>query len=104
MARLILDKSDPGYRFWHPKHVQMSHARLSNAIWFGYCEILVFPVTPLEVDKSENFFGWLLAGTVEDVRKVHGSTGVCSKLLHVFATITQLSAEFSEVRYCCFIR
>ncbi len=96
-ARLILDNSDPGYRYYNPVNVQTSNARISNANMVAYVEIIAQPVTPLKFDETDSTFGWLLEGTEVEARKIHGATGVSPKLLHAYAQITRLAARMNEV-------
>ncbi|KFY16397.1 hypothetical protein V492_01382 [Pseudogymnoascus sp. VKM F-4246] len=96
LAKSILDHSDPGYRYWKATNVQSSTARLANANWTAFACILAQPVTPLKREEDDNSFSWLLEGTEREVRKIHGSTGLCPKLLHTFAQITHLSTRIME--------
>ena len=41
-------------------------------------------------------YGWLLEGTKLEVHRIHGMTGLCSKLLHIFAQITHLVARLQK--------
>ncbi|KFY34675.1 hypothetical protein V494_06556 [Pseudogymnoascus sp. VKM F-4513 (FW-928)] len=96
LAKSILDHSDPGYRYWKATNMQSSTARLANANWTALSCILAQPVTPLKREEDDNSFSWLLEGTERGVRKIHGSTGLCPKLLHTFAQITHLSTRIME--------
>ncbi|KAE9378263.1 hypothetical protein N431DRAFT_461797 [Stipitochalara longipes BDJ] len=96
VARRILDASDPGYRYYNPENVQASNARISNANWIAYVDIIAQPVMPLEIDQTDSTYGWLLEGTETEVRKIHGATGVCPKLLHTYAQITRFAARMNE--------
>ncbi|KAK4449072.1 fungal-specific transcription factor domain-containing protein [Podospora aff. communis PSN243] len=91
-ARVILDRADPGYRYWKPQNVQSSVARVGNANWVAYTEICAQPVAPLAAEHTTNLFPWLLQGSKEEVHKIQGVTGVCPKLLHIFSQITHLAA------------
>ena len=96
-TRLILDYSDPGYRYWRPRNVQSSLARIGNANWIAYTDICAQPVTPLSEESTQSLFSWLLEGSKHDVHKIQGVTGVCSKLLHMFWQITHLAALLKKV-------
>jgi hypothetical protein len=96
-ARLILDRADPGYRYWKPENVQSSPARIGNANWVAYTEICAQPVAPLLEEHTQNLFPWLLEGSKEAVHKIHGVTGVCPKLLHLFSQVTHLAALLKKV-------
>lgn len=98
LAAKILDVTDPGYRYYKPNNVQVTAARISNTITVGRVAILALPFTPLDLsntDKSQ--YGWLLYGTGEEVRRIHGACGFSQKLLHTFAQITHLSAKMAAV-------
>ena len=99
MARLILDKIDPGERYWKQSNVQSSQARISNANMVAYVDICAHPVTPLKFDEEGRTYTWLLSGTESDSRRIHGGTGLCPKLLHMFGQITHFCALAVEVCY-----
>jgi hypothetical protein len=98
-AKLILDHSDPGYRYWKPENVQSSGARVSNANRVAYVNILAQPVTALKAEDTDKLYPWLLEGTAREVRKIHGGTGVSPKLLHTYAQITHFAARMVEVSW-----
>ncbi|KAK5659444.1 hypothetical protein OQA88_645 [Cercophora sp. LCS_1] len=95
-ARMILDRSDPGYRYYKSENVQCSRARRGNANWIAYTDICAQPVTPLTEENTQNLYSWLLAGSREQVHEIQDMTGVCSKLLHVFSQITHLAALMKQ--------
>ncbi|OQV03217.1 Fungal specific transcription factor domain-containing protein isoform 4 [Cladophialophora immunda] len=95
-AKAILDDTDPGYRYWHPENVQVTSTRRSNANMCAYAEICALPITELCIADIDKLYPWLLGGSEEDVREIHGGTGVCPKILHIYAQITQLSARIME--------
>ena len=101
-AKLILDNSDPGYRYWKAENVQSGNARVSCGNKVASYDIFSQTVMPLEEEESKASYSWLLAGTERDVRKIHGLTGLSSKLLHTFAQITHLAAQMQEVRFLAF--
>lgn len=96
IAKQILDASDPGYRYWKPENVQTSNARHSLSNWLAYANILAEPVTSLSHYGLGKIYPWLLEGTPENIRKIHGGTGVSPKLLHTFAQITHLAARLDR--------
>ncbi|KAH0559375.1 hypothetical protein GP486_004109 [Trichoglossum hirsutum] len=98
IAKSILDSSDPGYRYWNPVNVQSTSARVSNANRVAYVDILAQPVTPLKIEDTDRLYSWLLTGTEKEIRKIHGGTGLCPKLLHILAQITHFSARMREVK------
>ncbi|KAL8714149.1 MAG: hypothetical protein Q9220_001877 [cf. Caloplaca sp. 1 TL-2023] len=95
-AKKILDNSDPGYRYWKPGNVQSSNARLSNGSLIALYDITSQPMMPLEAAEEKCPYSWLLEGTEKDVRKIHGLTGMSSKLLHSYAQITHLAARLKQ--------
>ena len=97
MAKIILDRTDPGYRYWKARNVQTSRARDALANRIAFMSILAQPVSPLEADHSRRFYGWLLEGTEEETRSVRAGTGLCPKLLHTFAQVTHIAARILEV-------
>ncbi|KAK4185040.1 fungal-specific transcription factor domain-containing protein [Podospora australis] len=108
-GRLVLDQSDPGYRYWKNQNVQCTPARTGNANWIAYTDICAQPVTPLSEENAGNRYSWLLAGSEKDVHRIQGITGLCPKLLHIFSQITHLAALLSknpdgEVVRCAAIR
>lgn len=65
----------------------------------GRFAIFGLPFTPLDIENTKDKkFGWLLYGTESEVRKIHGATGYCSKLLHIWSQITHLAAQHATVR------
>lgn len=97
LAKSILDNSDPGFRYWQPGNTQYSAARHGYANWIALACILGELVTPLASRGNPNAYGWLLAGTQKESWKIHGSTGLCPKLLHIISQITYLSVLVKEV-------
>jgi hypothetical protein len=105
IAKTILDASDPGYRYWKNENVQCTSARVANANWAAFVEILAQPVSPLKFDKTDRLCSWLLEGTEKEARRIHGGTGLSPKLLHIYGQITYLCARMAEVGaelYQCF--
>ncbi|KAH6634685.1 fungal-specific transcription factor domain-containing protein [Chaetomium sp. MPI-SDFR-AT-0129] len=98
-AKLLLDRADPGYRYWKPENVQSSAARIGNANWVAYTEICAQAVAPLAEEHTANMFSWLLAGSEQDVHKIHGVTGVSPKLLHLCSQITYFAALLKKDPY-----
>ena len=102
VAKLILDNSDPGYRYWKAEYVQSNNARISCGNQVASYDIFSQTVMPLEQEESKASYSWLLEGSERDVRKIHGLTGLSSKLLHIFAQITHLAGQLKEVRFSVF--
>jgi len=88
--------TDPGYRYWHPVNVQCSSARISNANMLALVDIMSLPVMPLDPRKTEHCHPWLLEGNERESLRVHGGTGMCPKLLHMFGQITHLCGRMAE--------
>ncbi|KAK5453478.1 hypothetical protein LTS15_006663 [Exophiala xenobiotica] len=95
-ARWILTQADPGQRYWKSVNVQCGTARISNANYVAFVEILALLVTPLRAEGSDQMYSWLLQGTEEESRQVHGGTGMCPKLLHIFSQITTLCGRMAQ--------
>lgn len=98
IARKILDNTDPGYRYWNMANVQSNSARLALANRVAFVDILTLPVSYLTVTRGDRMYGWLMEGDERELQKIFGGTGLCAKLLHTFAQITQLCALFAEVK------
>ncbi|KAF2970095.1 hypothetical protein GQX73_g3416 [Xylaria multiplex] len=95
-AKAILDATDPGYRYWRLENVQTTTVRRSNANMCAYVEVCALPVTELQIMDFDKLYPWLLEGSEEEVREIHGGTGVCPKVMHIYAQITQLSARMMK--------
>lgn len=95
-AKLVLDKSDPGYRYQRPVNVQSSHARhvLGNLI--AMYDILCQVVCPLNLEEVKNQYPWLLEGNEREVRRIVGLTGMSPKLLHTIGQISHLAARLNH--------
>ena len=96
-VKYILDKSDPGYRYQKPKYVQSSPFRHHMGNLQAQNDILSAVVAPLELAEEECPYAWLLEGDERDVTRIVGLTGTCSRLLHMIAQITNLSADMHKV-------
>lgn len=94
-AKLVLDRSDPGYRYQRPVNVQSSHARhvLGNLI--AMYDILCQVVCPLNLEEVKNQYPWLLEGNEREVRRIVGLTGLSPKLLHTIGQISHLAARLN---------
>lgn len=96
MATSILDNTDPGYRYWKASNVQSGAARIALANRVAFVEILTLPVSPLAVNRQARLNGWLVEGDKRETYKIFGGTGLCPRLLHMFAQISQLCARAVE--------
>lgn len=94
---MVLDKSDPGFRFNSPFNVQSSKARkyLGNKIAFN--EILCSLAAPLPEEKKKCPYPWLLEGNEREVRRIDGLNGLAAKLLHTYAQITHMTRRVMVV-------
>ncbi|KAI8625002.1 fungal-specific transcription factor domain-containing protein, partial [Xylariaceae sp. FL1651] len=95
LAKEILDRTDPGYRYWKLENVQVSKARASNGNIVAQTCILAQIVLPLRRNDSHSGFGWLLEGSAKEVRRIR-STGLSPKLLHIFYQITSLCNRLKD--------
>ena len=68
-----------------------------NGNWVAHIDIMAQCVTPLNSKDADSTYGWLLEGTEQEVRRIHGITGLSPKLLHTYAQITRLTARINEV-------
>jgi len=93
----ILDQSDPGFHYHNPVNVQNSSVRTSNANLIASFDIVARPVMPLKLKNTNSKFMWLLHGTYDEQRRIHGGTGVSPKLLHIFSQITLLAVNITKV-------
>lgn len=95
MAKTVLDLSDPGYRYHHPKNVQYSNVRRYMGGKAALVDIFCSVMAPLEPVQGPCPFPWLLEGTEREVRKIDGLNGLAPKLLHIYAQVTHLSARLA---------
>ena len=97
--RKLLELSDPGYYYQHPRNVQstnnryfMGHYQVKNLILSDTC-------APLEAEADEadeNAYRWLLEGSKRDVRRISGLSGCCAKVLHIFTQATRLCKKLRD--------
>ncbi|KXH59409.1 hypothetical protein CSAL01_08662 [Colletotrichum salicis] len=96
LACHLLDKSDPGHRFWKPTNIQPSDTQMGNMIIAARAAILALPMAPLASSNTREQFSWLLQGTEPETRRIHGGCGMSPILLSRFAQITSLAAWLWE--------
>lgn len=60
-------------------------------------DIIAKPFMPLKLEQTDSTYGWLLEGTESEVLRIHGVLGLCPKLLHTYAQITQFCARMKKV-------
>lgn len=100
-AEDLLCVSDPGYKYANPTNVQSSRARFEIANRVGLFAILSRTVAPIERVAEKCDYPWLLHGTERELRKIIGTTGFCSRLMHIFAQITHLTSRYQKVCSDC---
>lgn len=96
-VKYILDRSDPGYRYKKPQNVQSSPFRYHMGTLQAQDDILSAVVAPLDLAEEQCPYPWLLEGDEEDVTRIVGLTGMCTRLQHMIAEITNLSADMWKV-------
>ncbi|KAK0377738.1 hypothetical protein CLIM01_04893 [Colletotrichum limetticola] len=96
LACRLLDKSDPGHRFWVPSNIQPSDMQMGNMIIAARAAIIALPMAPLDSKDTGEQFSWLCQGTEPETRRIHGGCGMSPILLSRFAQITQLAAWLWE--------
>ena len=95
--KYILDRSDPGYRYQKPRNAQCTPFRHHMGNLQAQDDILSAVVAPLDPAEEECPYPWLLEGDATDVTQILGLTGTCPRVLHMFAQITNLSADLQKV-------
>ena len=95
-VKYILDRADPGHRYKKPRNVQSSPFRYHMGNLQAQDDILSAVVAPLDLDEEDCPYPWLLEGDEDDVTRIVGLTGRCSRLLHMIAEITNLSADMHK--------
>jgi hypothetical protein len=96
-AQMVLEKSDPGYRYHHPQNVQCTKARIHIGGWIAQSSIFSAVTRELDSTVSKKQFKWLVEGGSRDVRRVGAHMGMAPMLLHRLAQITHICAKFAEV-------
>jgi len=113
LAERVLNASNPGYKYHHPRNVQTTRARfeMSNRICLDTIpSACLFPLqenidtskypwlAEISVNNDDMMdYSWLIQGTEQEQRKIIGFTGLSPKLMHTFAKITKLCAKFAKV-------
>jgi hypothetical protein len=98
----VLERTDPGARFWSPTQVQLSSLHISQSIIVGRAVILSQPMLPLDSpekfdpQKEASRFGWLLYGTPDEMTQIHGGCGFSKKLLHTMSQISYCAARIQQ--------
>jgi hypothetical protein len=97
IAKTVLDLSDPGYNFHHPRNVQYNSFRRFMGNWCAHAHVFAYVMAPIENTNASCPYPWLLEGTDYELRRIDGLTGLCPKLLHFYVQITHLAARLSKV-------
>ncbi|OAA38909.1 hypothetical protein ISF_09873 [Cordyceps fumosorosea ARSEF 2679] len=93
-AEKVLQRTDPGSRFYEESYVQVSALRLSQSVIVAKAVVLaqlMMPLPPLATFNpvaEESRFGYLLSGTEEGMCEIHGGCGFSRRLLHIFSQVT----------------
>ena len=98
-AKMVLDKSDPGYRYMSPMNVQSSKARRYLGNKAALADIFCSVAAPLAPKESSCPYPWLLGGNEREVRRIDGLNGLSPKLLHTYAQVTHLATRIAAVRF-----
>ena len=98
-AKMVLDKSDPGYRYMNPMNVQSSKARRYIGNKAALADIFCSVAAPLATKESACPYPWLLEGNEREVRRIDGLNGLAPKLLHTYAQITHLATRIAAVGF-----
>lgn len=101
-AERVLQKTDPGARYWRSQNVQISSLRASQSIIVGRAVIISYMMMPLP--KGDDFdpgvetarFQWLLYGSEDEMYAIHGGCGFSKKLLHMISQITYCAARLQQ--------
>ena len=98
-AKSVLRISDPAVMYRDPENIQCSKARLHLGSMLAEEDIFASVVAPLDLTLAGQklAFGWLIQGNLKDQTRIRGLIGMCPKLLHIFAKITQVCIELNEV-------
>ncbi|EJP60796.1 uncharacterized protein BBA_10254 [Beauveria bassiana ARSEF 2860] len=101
-AENVLQRTDPGSRFYKDSNVQVSALRLSQSVIVGRGVILAQLMMPLPslatfdpiVETCR--FGFLLYGSESDMYEIHGGCGFSKRLLHIFSQVTYCSTRMLQ--------
>jgi hypothetical protein len=94
VAKVIMAKTDPGWRYYDQCNVQCTIARSSNANMLAFVDLSSHFLTPVgsHDDKDlDNMHPWLLEGTGKETLTIQGCHGLCPKLVHIFVQVTYLT-------------
>lgn len=101
-AESILQRTDPGNRFYKESNVQVSALRLSQSVIVGRAVILAQPMMPLpalatfDPIAETSRFGFLLYGSKADMFEIHGGCGFSKRVLYVFNQVSYCSTRLLQ--------
>ncbi|EJP60900.1 uncharacterized protein BBA_10143 [Beauveria bassiana ARSEF 2860] len=101
-AENVLQRTDPGCRFYKESNVQVSALRLSQTVIVGRAVILAQLMMPLprlttfNPSAETSRFGFLLYGSKSDIYEIHGGCGFSKRLLHIFSQVNYCSARILQ--------
>ncbi|KAM3560712.1 hypothetical protein ARSEF4850_003538 [Beauveria asiatica] len=101
-AENVLQRTDPGSRFYKESNVQVSSLRLSQSVIVGRAVILAQlmmplpPLTTFDPIAETSRFGFLLYGSESDIYEIHGGCGFSKRLLHIFSQVADCSTRMLQ--------
>ncbi|KGQ02538.1 hypothetical protein BBAD15_g12251 [Beauveria bassiana D1-5] len=101
-AENVLQRTDPGSRFYKESKVQVSALRLSQSVIVGRGVILaqlMMPLPPLatfDPIAETRRFEFLLYGSESDMYEIHGGCGFSKRLLHIFSQVAYCSTRILQ--------
>ncbi|KAH8715466.1 hypothetical protein HC256_004285 [Beauveria bassiana] len=101
-AENMLQRTDPGSRFYKESNVQVSSLRLSQSVIVGRAVILAQlmmplpPLTTFDPIAETSRFGFLLYGSESDIYEIHGGCGFSKRLLHIFSQVAYCSTRMLQ--------
>ncbi|KAM0664359.1 hypothetical protein ACQRIU_006942 [Beauveria bassiana] len=101
-AENVLQRTDPGSRFYKESNVQVSALRLSQSVIVGRAVILAQlmmplpPLTTFDPIAETSRFGFLLYGSESDIYEIHGGCGFSKRLLHIFSQVAYCSTRILQ--------
>ncbi|KAM3554739.1 hypothetical protein MY1884_005958 [Beauveria asiatica] len=101
-AENVLQRTDPGSRFYKESNVQVSALRLSQSVIVGRGVILAQLMMPLpslatfDPIAETCRFGFLLYGSESDMYEIHGGCGFSKRLLHIFSQVAYCSTRMLQ--------
>jgi len=97
LAKLICDRTDDRKRYYDPGNVQSTPARTGLASFTAYRHILINMVLPLDLEKEDETYDWLLRGTKDEMSMISGCTGICPYVIHTMGQVTHFTIKMKKV-------